>query len=601
MNPVRNRRLFPAAILLTALTAWAVQAATRTIHARPTPPTTLAAMLPAGALLTIESSNFAALLKSWNTSPEQQAWLASANYSVFSNSRLFSRLNDARAEFEFAASAKKNAALGIDGDFLTQVAGTQSVFAWYDINKLEFLYITRISPAQAAGSALLQQRSAFSTRQSAGRTFYLRRSTDPESGKERTVALAQLATPNGTLLLLATREDLIANALQLIAHPSADSLTHEPWYAEASAALPPGPQPPALHMVLNLDRIVPLPAFHSYWVQQNISQMKQYRAAVSDLYRDPNQFREERALLLKSPDSPSDQAPLATLAALPPPNSGVFRATATHDPALAIAALEEKLLGRATPTELPSKTAADPTLDPTQSGSATDLETYIDTPAPVSATFSNQALAQAIKTANLEAVLTYSTALPPSTPTGLWIPIHSAVVLQAATPWPLQTIAAALQQSLRGDLTTAALGIDFHPTPVSSHTIYSLSGPKPLFFALHNNLWLLTDDRPLLLTLLQQASLPAATSTPATILAAFDHTSQRTPYARLTSLIDATNQPATTPNPHGSSDVTATPAYFSQNLRSLSDSFAALTSEHFAERREGTVLRQTVTYQWQRR
>lgn len=595
MKTLRKPQILTATILLTALTAWALQAATRAVRARATPPASLAAMLPQGALLTIESPNFAALLKSWNTSPEQKAWLSSANYSVFSNSRLFGRLNDARTEFESAASAKKNAAFGIDGDFLTKIAGTQSIFAWYDINKLEFLYITRISPAQAAASALLQQHSAFRTRQSAGRTFYLRRSTDPESGKERTVAFAQLPTPTGTLLLLATREDLLAHALQLIAHPSSESLIQEPWYAEATATLPSGPQPPALHMVLNLDRIVPLPAFRTYWIHQNISQMKQYRAAVADLYRDPTQFREERALLLKSPEAPSDQSQLATLASLPP-TDGVFRATATHDPTLAVTALEEKLLGRATLAQLPSNTAADPTLDPTQSGTATDLETYIDTPPPISTTFSNQALTQAIQSANLEAVLTYSTALPPSTPTGLWIPIHNAVVLQSASHWTPQTLTAALQQSLRGDLTTATLGIDFRPSTASGQTIYALTGPKPLFFAIHNNHWLLADDQPLLLALLQQATLPApAQSTPATVLAAFDYTTQRPPYARLTSLIDGTNRPpAAKPVPD------ATSAYFSQNLRSLSDTFVTLSSQHFAEHREGSILRQTVTYQWQR-
>ena len=58
-------------------------------------------------------------------------------------------------------------------------------------------------------------------------------------------------------------------------------------------------------MVLNLDRIVPMPEFRTYWVQQNITEMKQYRSAVSDLYLDPPAFREERALL---PESPEDHS-----------------------------------------------------------------------------------------------------------------------------------------------------------------------------------------------------------------------------------------------------------------------------------------------------
>ena len=47
---------------------------------------------------------------------------------------------------------------------------------------------------------------------------------------------------------------------------------------------------------------------------------------------------------------------------------------------------------------------------------------------------------------------------------------------------------------------------------------------------------------------------------------------------------------------------TAPTLFFSHNLKSLSDTFAALLSEHFIERPidtpAGPALRQTVTYQW---
>jgi hypothetical protein len=41
------------------------------------------------------------------------------------------------------------------------------------------------------------------------------------------------------------------------------------------------------------------------------------------------------------------------------------------------------------------------------------------------------------------------------------------------------------------------------------------------------------------------------------------------------------------------------PTFFSQNMRSLSDSFKTLKSERVVERRDGNVTRQTVTYAWQ--
>ena len=55
--------------------------------------------------------------------------------------------------------------------------------------------------------------------------------------------------------------------------------------------------------------------------------------------------------------------------------------------------------------------------------------------------------------------MTYSSASLPETPNGLWIPIHSAVLLRAASAWNPQTLQTALQESLRGTLTASTLGI----------------------------------------------------------------------------------------------------------------------------------------------
>jgi len=600
------RRGFILAAL--ALTTAAGAAIYQAVAPRSVAPS-MAAMLPQGALLTIESPDFAALLQDWKASPQQKSWLASDNYGVFSNSRLFGRLEDARNEFEAVAKVSPDAKAGIDADFLTQVAGRQSIFAWYDVGNLEFLYITRISAGQASNIALLKDRRGWASRQSGGTTFYLRKSSggpaaaidqqaQSAQGKARTVAFAQVPDPGGDLLILATREDLIANALTLIhPAPNAPSLATETWYTEASATLPPTGSAPALHMVLNLDRLVPSYYFRSYWVQRNVTAMKQYRAAVSDLYRERGQFREERALLLQSPDDATDSSPeLTALAALAPTN-GVFQAFATQDADDAVAALGEKLLGRITFAETTEEAAPDPTLEVVQSGSAGDLETRIDAPAPVTAAISDHALAEAVKAANLDAMLTYSTAQLPAA-AGLWVPIHSAVVMHGTAGWNPQTLQTALQQSLRANLTTADFGMDFRADTTGGQAIYTLSGLKPLFFAVSGKLCLLSDDRALLATLLAGAARPVPASAPATIVAGFDHSSQRAPFARLTTLVDGTNQSrlvAQTQDPQNH----AQPAFFSGNLRSLSDTFAALASERFTERRDGPAIRQTVLYQWQ--
>ena len=187
-------RLLALCLSITALAAWGLQAATH--PRRPTLPAGMAALLPPGALLTIESPDFAALLASWNASPEQRAWLTSDNHSVFSNSRLFGRLNDARTEFEGAAAGpKSNQPPSFDAAFLTSIAGRRSIFAWYDIGNLEFVYVTHLAPGQSARIALLQSRAAFTPRRIGQQIFYMRRGAGSEQGQARTVAFAEVTPP----------------------------------------------------------------------------------------------------------------------------------------------------------------------------------------------------------------------------------------------------------------------------------------------------------------------------------------------------------------------------------------------------------------------
>jgi hypothetical protein len=593
-------RVALALLLLTAFVAIAYQ-----IRAaqQPAAPVSLTSYIPQDALLTIESPDFAALLHQWTNSAESKSWLASDNYSVFQNSRLFGRLNDAQTSFATAAGIPAGV------DLLNQVAGKQSVFAWYDIGKLEFLYITRMPAGQADRTQLFQARSTFQRRHAGNSDFYIRTS----GGDYGTVAFARVPGPSGDLVLFATREDLIANALKLIAAASpANSIRQEPWFRDVSAALPAEKPAPVLHMVLNLDRIVVDPHFRSYWIQRNITWTHQFRAAASDLYVETGRFREERVLLPNSTQEATANLNLAPFAALVPPSTGVFRVVATQDPSVAITAIQEKLLGSYTAPPPDPEYAPDPDLQTPQAGSAGDLETRIDTLPPVSASASTDGLAQIFQSTGVDAVLTISSAQTPAEQGGLWVPIHSAVVLHAASPANPQALASALQQTLRGSLTTASIGINFQPTDVAGTPIYALTGPRPLFLAISStpaqgNLVLLADDQTLLSELLHNlaVSLPERTPPPATLIAVFNHSSQRAPYLRLTSLIDGTNNQArdsrnaAARGPNGEAGATSTPTFFARNLGSLSDTFASLQSERVVERIVDSNLRQTVTYVWE--
>ncbi len=457
----------------------------------------MAAMIPQGALFSIESSNFAELLRDWEHSPEQAAWLKSDDYGMFSRSRLFGRLSEARDQFAGAAGMSPDAA------FLDEIAGTNSVFAWYDIGKLEFLYITRLPPGKAEQTRLLQSKSSFSLRQIGSSTFYIRTRASDGGGEVRTVAFAT----SGDYLLLATREDLMANALALIAHSSTDSLATEPWFVDAGKAVSTNTQAPSLRMALDLDRIVKTPYFRSYWVQQNVTEMKQYRAAVVDLYREPAQMREERALLPKTPSGPgASQADLGQLTALVPPQAAVYRAVATGDAAVAIAALDDKLLGRRASQYSDTRVAPSADLSEQATGSATDLETRIDA-APMAAIIPAEQmrlLRAQIAAAGIVGVLTVDSndagAMDAAAATAsMWIPFHSGVVLRAARAWDESAIETALVEALEPRLSAGNLGLAWNR---QSGGYASLGQIEPLQVAVRGNLLLITDDAKLMETML---------------------------------------------------------------------------------------------------
>src|ERR1700674_4263437 len=165
------------------------------------PASKLATVMPSGALLYLEAPDFGRLLRDWDTSKVKSDWLGSANYAVFSRSNLFTKLQDVYSQYGEAAGFLPNL------KSVMEIAGTDSALALYEIRDVEFLYVSRVADADLLKSQLWAVREKFEQRQAGGVSFYLR--TDTAS--KRTVAFAFAKG----YLLLATRDDLVAQALEL--------------------------------------------------------------------------------------------------------------------------------------------------------------------------------------------------------------------------------------------------------------------------------------------------------------------------------------------------------------------------------------------------
>jgi hypothetical protein len=556
----------------------------------PKPPSSsLAAFMPTGSLLFVESPDFATLVHDWENSKEKQKWLASDNYQVFSRSRLFLRLQEAQGQFAVAAGAPPDMAL-LDG-----VAGAQSALALYDVGNLEFLYITRMPSARAMQNALWTNREKFEPRKAADIPYYVR--TEPE--KNRLVAFATA----GDCLLLATREDLMAGALGLLSGKSQPTLQDENWYKSAvSAAGPAGD----LRLVLNLPLIVKSPHFRSYWIERNITALKQYSAEVADIHRSETEIREQRVLLKANPPGDTEQratpssAVMAELLGMLPAQEGIYLAWRAPSADTVLDLVQQKVLMPHAGPGVASQTAPGAVLTPGQAGSESDLETRIDVP-PLQGTTGApgaEALKKLLNAAPLEAVLEFHSLQ--NIRQSAFIEPHSAVLIRSSANWDSEATRNALRAAIMDLWTTSQIGVSWVARHEGNSDYYQLDGLAPFAVATKGPILLLANSSEMLKSLLGRAPLgPTANSQGAEVgpnvvyAAGFRHSAERHNIVKMMRLIEMP-----LPQQHGgiAGEEGRTPSFISENLASLSQSLESIESESLVVEDRGPQMYQTVTY-----
>ena len=541
--------------------------------------TPLSKYVPAGPLLYLEAKDFSSLLADWNSSQQKKQWVKSSNYEVLSRSRLFLRLEGAGDQFAAAAG------LPPDMNFLSQVAGTRSAVALYDIGNLQFLYITYLPSAKSMQTTLWQTRAKFEPRSAAGVDFYLRR--DPESQKEVAFAVS------GDYLLLATREDLMAGALQLMSGSQNRTVESEQWWSQSvDSARALGD----LRMVLNLEKIVPSPYFRTYWVQQNITDLTQYSAAVSDLFRSDQQYREERVLIRKAPPATAPSVDglkaAADLVRLAPDGAGVYEAKANPSADSCLDLLETKLLAPHLGPAPPSQIAPQVQLTSGETGGGSDMETRIDQPA-VQRPFTPQnttALKELLDKTQLFASLQVQSTERDKA--GVFVRIHSAVVLAASSDWNEASIQSALTEFVRPGLTAGQLGVTWR----QKSGYQEFGGLWPLVASVRGKYLLVSDDPNLIAAMLSNFNRKSDVK-PVVFVAGFNNSRERANFARFSDVVDRPNL-AQSNVPGNTSGIERQPQFFSENMASLSSTLAGVSTERITVRTEGDRTLQTVTYEW---
>jgi hypothetical protein len=556
------KRVFPFAAGCAALAAVVFYAAPfQTAPVRP-----LATLAPGGALLYLESPDFARELRDWNQSPEKQTWLAGANYAEFSRSMLFLRLTEEWKAFGGAAG------FAADLPMLESIAGKRSAVALYDIGRLEFLYISEVPEAEAMKTALWRSRAQYEPRAAAGIAFYVRR----EEG--HTVAFAS----SGGYLLLATREEALAGALRLLSGEKAPAVADEPWYAETvRAAKAPG----ELRLVMNLEAVLKTHQFRSHWIHENTPSLREYWAGISDLHRSASEIREDRVLLRRSPQ-PAPES-IAALARLAPDDAGFYRTAAIGSADEAVSEILRKLVPQRpeaaywweqAPAVMPSPDA----------GAESDLETRIDEP-PMErrAQYAAQPLAAEMARAGVKAYIEAQANRPAAG--GVFRELPCALAFQATGAWDDQAIRAALTSGLENLWSASGLGLHWVELTRNGVTWHEMDGLAHLAVATRGDLLIVGNSGAMVQAMIERAGRPAGTVLPATFIAEFRHAQEQPGFELLTGTLDRTNSRS------GMFRRDAQP-YFSGNLASLGVALNRVSSAAIAGNDRGDTVEQTVTY-----
>ena len=568
------------ALLLGVGVVFAVGALEQASKSKPELP----GLLPEGALLYLEAKDFSSLLQDWNTSEEKRAWLGSDNHATFSTSRLFWRLSQAQNEFSAAAGIPTDASL------LEKVAGKESCLGLYDIGNLEFVYVTRLDQQQIENTPLWRTQGKFEQRTEVGTAFYVHK--DTQSSR-----IAAFAAKDGWLIL-GTREDLVAGVLDRLQGASSHSLSGEGWFAEAvqQASAERGD----LRMVLNLDKIVPSPYFRSYWIERNTTEIKQYASAVSDLYRTPQSYRDERVLVRHAGLAATAQGDVQALSALAPEDAAFYRAQASPTQESVLATLRENLLeikpdqSQAPAWSAPSAVSAE------NAGSAAELDVPIDrAPAAVVQADAFQPLRTLLRVQQPGAQLeVYATRAPRG---GVFVSLQTAMVLTAPQNWDEDSVVQALSSALLPGLTAGKLGVHWETRSSVAGKYLALDSAVPLFVQVDGKQLLLANDRILLEEMLaqKQKSRPAAGQDSVTYVALFRHTQEQSNFRLLMAQLDRAGHRGGT-DQQGDRTEGQTPAFFSGNVASFSRVFARIEQERIEEKDLGGKVMQTVVYQWAR-
>jgi hypothetical protein len=531
-------------------------------------PQPLSSWMPAGALVYLESSDFATQLRDWNRSEVKTKWLAGKNHEQFLTTRLVLKLKEVYGEFSSAAGFEP------DLDELETVAGTDTALAVYDIGRLDLVYISRLPSAQLGQNVLTRVRGGYQGRNAAGESYFVRQSGN------RTAAFAIA----GDYVVVSTREDLLAAALELIrGNTSGRSISQETWYEDALRAMAADATGPvAVRLVMDLPNVIKTPHFRSYWIQKNAADFRNYSAFLSQVKRNADALQEDR-VLIRSEQAPAlaHESAAAELQRHIPDGVGLFRLWDTSSVDFAMDIIRQKFFAAGPAASIARRNAPGLSFDGPAASEA-DLQTRIDeAPKPsLAGALMLESLKALVESAGLEAILHLESSLPMDDTT--FVRRDAVVALRASSSWNAADVRSALTSAVASYQSVGTIGLQWRNVASGNYTLTQWDGLFPLtIYVDGQTLWI--GRTPALLSSALNHSTTTAPQ-PGTYLARYIHRSELSPYLKIMRMLDLSDQPNYS-------------SFFSENIGGLASVLDVIQSVSVKINDSGLVQRQAIRYE----
>jgi hypothetical protein len=387
----------------------------------------------------------------------------------------------------------------------------------------------------------------------------------------------------GDSLLLATKEELIAGALQLMAREAVPSVASEAWFANSTQAAAPGPND--LRLVYNVTSLTRSYAFRSHWVQGDVPELRQFAAGLADLERARGEIRERRVLLRTSPtEAAADETATGQVLAAIPDDAGLYRAWLHPAGSQAEQWMEEKLFPSAT-ASAPQSKLAPVVVETSDAGSEVDLEMKINERPVIENRDSFKILRDRLAGARIDAMLDISSTRVD--PDQVFVQPHSAIALLGNAAWDAGAIRTALG--------VAAEGAWSNSTTATWRTgaggVQELEGLGKLAMTADGKWLVIGDSTEMVNAVFSRRNRPAIPG--AAYAAGWRHARELPNFERMTRLIDFPQVPVASPeNPEGAGQ----PPFFSGNLASLGRTLKRIDAATIVVHDAGTMLRESVVY-----